>query len=163
MECMLFLENKNKERRVSTKIQIVAIADIVKSMCLGKGDFMEKIEEKKIPIIPFVIYLLGGYIVTGGLLLLLAFALYKLRISENTVSIIITLIYIVSTFLMGLVAGKKMKNKKFLWGLALGCTYFLILVMVSFLVNESLKDVTNNLLTSFLLCGGSGMLGGMLS
>ena len=35
--------------------------------------------------------------------------------------------------------------------------------LVSLIVNHSIKDVSSNLLTTFFLCAGAGMLGGMLS
>ncbi len=103
--------------------------------------------------------MLAAYILTAGLLLLLALMLYRFGLSEKTVSICIIVIYIVVTFL----AGKRMGEKKFLWGLAMGCLYFLILTAVSLIVNKGMEDAAGNLVTVFMLCGGSGMLGGMIS
>lgn len=107
--------------------------------------------------------MLAAYLLTAGLLLLLALMLYRFGLSERVVSICIIIIYIAVTFLAGLIAGKRAGEKKFLWGLAMGCTYFLILTAVSFAVNKGVGDDMGNLVTVFLLCGGSGMLGGMLS
>ncbi len=107
--------------------------------------------------------MLAAYLVTAGLLLLLALMLYRFGLSEKVVSVCIILIYIVVTFLAGFIAGKRAGEKKFLWGLAMGCTYFLILTAVSLAVNKGMGDDVGNLVTVFLLCGGSGMLGGMLS
>ena len=64
--------------------------------------------------------MLAAYILTAGLLLLLALMLYRFGLSEKTVSICIIVIYIVVTFLAGLLAGKRMGEKKFLWGLGMG-------------------------------------------
>lgn len=107
--------------------------------------------------------MLAAYLLTAGLLLLLALMLYRFGLSERVVSICIIVIYIVVTFLAGLIAGKRAGEKKFLWGLAMGCIYFLILTAVSLAVNKGMGDDMGNLVTVFLLCGGSGMLGGMLS
>lgn len=107
--------------------------------------------------------MLAAYLVTAGLLLLLALMLYRFGLSEKVVSVCIILIYIAVTFLAGFIAGKRAGEKKFLWGLAMGCIYFLILTAVSFAVNKGMGDDIGNLVTVFLLCGGSGMLGGMLS
>lgn len=107
--------------------------------------------------------MLAAYIVTAGLLLLLALLLYRFGLSEKAVSIAIILIYIVVTFCIGFLAGKRAGEKKFLWGLAAGCIYFVILTVVSLIINRGIEDITSELLTVFLLCGGSGMLGGMLS
>ena len=107
--------------------------------------------------------MLASYLLTAGLLLFLALMLYRFGLSEKVVSICIIVIYIVVTFLAGFIAGKRAGEKKFLWGLAMGCIYFLILTAVSILVNRRMEDAMSNMITVFLLCGGSGMLGGMLS
>ena len=72
-------------------------------------------------------------------------------------------IYIAVTFLAGLISGKRAGKKKFLWGLAMGVAYYIILVIVSLIVNRGLQDVAGNLVTVFFLCAASGMLGGMVS
>lgn len=107
--------------------------------------------------------MLGAYILTAGLLLLLAFILYRFGLSEKVVSVCIIAIYIVVTFLAGLLAGKREGKRKFLWGLLMGVLYFGILTAVSLVVNKGLEDVAGNMLTVFFLCAGSGMLGGMFS
>lgn len=107
--------------------------------------------------------MLAAYILTAGLLLLLAFMLYRFRLSEKVVSICIIGIYIVVTFAIGLLAGKREGKRKFLWGLAMGVAYYVILVIVSLVVNRGLQDVAGNMVTVFILCAGSGMLGGMIS
>ena len=123
--------------------------------------------EKKIIDSGLVVYvmkcMLAAYILTAGLLLLLALMLYRFGLSEKTVSICIIVIYIAVTFLAGFIAGKRAGEKKFLWGLAMGCIYFLILTAVSLIVNKGMDDTMGNLVTVFMLCGGSGMLGGMIS
>ncbi len=107
--------------------------------------------------------LLFSYVLTAGLLLLLALILYRFSLQEKVVNICIILVYIAVTFLAGFIAGKRMGSRKFLWGLLMGVMYFAVLALVSLIVNHSLQDVGSNALTVFLLCGGSGMLGGMLS
>lgn len=107
--------------------------------------------------------MLAAYLLTAGLLLLLAFVLYRFGISEKVVSLCIIGIYITVTFLAGLLAGKKMEQKRFLWGLGMGCLYYIILVLVSLAVSHGFQDIAGNIFTVFFLCAGSGMLGGMLS
>ena len=124
---------------------------------MGKKEiYMEK-------VIFIIKCMLGAYILTAGLLLLLAFMLYRFGLSEKVVSICIIVIYIIVTFLAGLLAGKREGRKKFLWGLMMGVLYFGILVAVSLVVNRGLEDVAGNMMTVFFLCAGSGMLGGMVS
>ncbi len=107
--------------------------------------------------------MLAAYILTAGLLLLLAFMLYRFGLSEKVVSLCIIGIYIAVTFATGLLAGKRAPRRKFLWGLAMGTAYYVILVIVSLIVNRGLQDVAGNMVTVFFLCAGSGMLGGMIS
>ena len=64
--------------------------------------------------------MLGAYVLTAGLLLLLAFLLYRFGLSEKVVSICITAIYIIVTFFAGMLVGKREGKRKFLWGLAMG-------------------------------------------
>ncbi len=111
----------------------------------------------------FLKCLLISYLATAGLLLLLALLLYRFSLEEKIVSIGIIAIYIIVTFLAGFLTGKRMGTRKFLWGLLMGCIYFVVLVLVSLAVNHQLSDVASNFVTVLLLCGGSGMLGGMVS
>lgn len=107
--------------------------------------------------------MLAAYMLTAGLLLLLALMLYRFGLSEKVVSICIILIYIAVTFLAGFIAGKRAGEKKFIWGLVMGCVYFLILMVVSIIVNRGIEEPVSRMITVFMLCSGSGMLGGMLS
>lgn len=105
--------------------------------------------------------LLASYVVTGLLLLLIAGLLYKFQLDEGKIQIGIILTYILSCFAGGFLAGKMMKSRQFLWGVLLGLLYFLIMTLVSIAVNRELQDASSSFITSFLLCMGGGMLGGM--
>ena len=107
--------------------------------------------------------LLFSYILTGVMLVLLAFLLYKFGLSEKVVSIAIIVIYVAATVFAGFVTGKRMNSIRFLWGLFMGSAYFLVLTAVSFCMGEGGIQVGNSLLTTMVLCAGGGMLGGMLS
>ena len=107
--------------------------------------------------------LLASYVVTGLFLLFLAGLLYKFRMDEGKIQIGIILTYILSCFVGGFLAGKMMKSRQFLWGVLLGVLYFLIMTLVSLAVNRELQGSSSGFVTSFLLCMGGGMLGGMLS
>lgn len=107
--------------------------------------------------------LLFSYILTGGLLLLLALLLYKAGLSQKVVSVCIILIYVLATFFAGFITGKKLKNRKFLWGALMGGLYFLVLAVISLIVNRQLGALTSSFATTLVLCCGGGMLGGMLS
>ena len=107
--------------------------------------------------------LLSAYIVTAVLLMILSLFLYKMQLQEGTVRIGIIVIYAVSCFFAGFIAGKTEVKRQFLWGLLIGVLYFVVLVAVSVLVKHSLEDLLGRGITTLFICGGSGMLGGMLS
>lgn len=107
--------------------------------------------------------LLCAYIVTGVLLLVLTLLLYKAGLSEENVNAGIILTYVISTFSGGFVIGKLARVRKFLWGLLLGVVYFVLLLLISLGIYHSLQSDLMNLATTFLLCAGGGMLGGMIS
>lgn len=111
----------------------------------------------------FMKVLLFQYILTGLLLALLAFLLYKMGLGENIVSIAIIVIYVVATVFGGWMTGKKMESRRFLWGLLMGCAYFLLLTIISFVAGGDNLQVSNSFWTTLILCAGGGMLGGMLS
>ncbi len=107
--------------------------------------------------------LLLSYVITGILLLIMTFLLYKLELSAGMVSLGVVLIYVLASFCGGIVMGKHVGSKKYIWGLLIGVAYFIILLILSFGVNYSLGEVTRDVLTTLMICAGSGMIGGMLS
>lgn len=122
------------------------------------------VSKKYLPQILFVLKcLLFSYILTGGLLLLLSFLLYKLHLSEKVVNVCLILIYIGTSFFAGFMTGKKRGKRKFFWGALMGGAYFLVLFLVSIIVNRSFPQLSSDFTTTLLLCMGGGMLGGMLS
>ena len=138
-----------------------------KTICLDQEGKMEKkaagrqgIEQVAVHMVKAI---LCAYIVTGIMLLVLTLLLYKMRLSEQNVNARIILTYVISTFSGGFVAGKLMKRRKFLWGLLLGVLYFVLLLVISIGVYHSLDGEMVNLLSTFALCAGGGMLGGMVS
>lgn len=107
--------------------------------------------------------LLCAYVVTGILLVILTLLLYKAGLSEEIVNAGILLIYVISSFSGGFVMGKLAGNRKFLWGLITGTLYFLLLMAISLGLYHSVQADVMNIATTFLLCAGGGMLGGMVA
>lgn len=123
---------------------------------------MDKIGKNWTMGLPLLKILLFMYIVTGGLLLLLTVLLSKMQLSEGAVSIGIVAIYVISGFLGGLLAGKRMKSRKFLWGMVMGACYFLILAIGSIVFHKGLDMEMTRFATTLVLCIASGMVGGMV-
>ncbi len=124
---------------------------------------MERKREKDARVMWVLKSLLIAYVITGILLLLLAVALYKLELNEKAVSAAIVAIYIISTLLGGIIIGKFARVRRYLWGLGLGIGYFALLMLITLGVYHTLNTDASNLVTTFILCAGGGMAGGMLS
>ncbi|MCD8108551.1 MAG: TIGR04086 family membrane protein [Clostridiales bacterium] len=120
------------------------------------------IKKKNKPLI-ILSTLLIMYIITGLALLALALVLLKLQPEESVINIGIMAIYIISCLLGGLIAGKRIKERKFLWGVLTGAVYFLILLAGSFLLNRGISSDTVHIATTLVMCIAAGMIGGMIS
>lgn len=105
--------------------------------------------------------LLCAYVVTGIFLAALALLLYKAGLGEEMVNGGILLIYVISSFSGGFVMGKLTGNRKFLWGMLTGILYFVLLFVITLGMYRFVETDIVNLFTTFLLCAGGGMLGGM--
>ena len=122
------------------------------------------VSKKYMPQILFVLKcLLFSYILTGGFLLLLAFLLYRLHLSEKVVNVCMILIYVATSFFDGFITGKRKRTRKFFWGAVMGALYFAVLFVISAVVNHGFPQLSSDFTTTVLLCVGGGMLGGMLS
>lgn len=124
---------------------------------------MEQTAKQTPKMMSLVRGLIVAYLITGISLLVLALLLYKLSLDEGKVTIGIIVIYVLSCFLGGLFVGKKAGRQKFLWGMLLGLSYFLLLTAVSAVTEPGLASGWKGLVTSFVMCMGAGMLGGMIS
>lgn len=124
---------------------------------------MERQVQKDSKIMWMLKALLASYIVTGVLLLILTLLLYKLELNEKIVSAAIVGIYLVSTLIGGIIIGKLVRVKRYLWGMGLGVIYFGLLLLITLGVYRTLNQDAANLMTTFVLCMGGGMAGGMIS
>ena len=122
-----------------------------------------KSEGNSARLILFAKVLLAQYVVTGVVIIVLSFALLKWQASENVLQLAIIAIYILANFLGGLIIGKTLQKQKFLWGLIVGVVYFVILSLISFIINKSFYQDMPYAMTVLGICAGSGMLGGMVS
>ena len=107
--------------------------------------------------------LLASYIITGILLLILAFLVYKFELDEQVVIAGIVAIYVVSTFMGGYIIGKLTGAKKYIWGMIVGAVYFALLFLISYGVYREFNTNGISAITTAILCIGGGTLGGMLS
>ena len=124
---------------------------------------MDKILHQNNKFAPFIKGLLFSYIVTAFMLLLLSLLMLKLDLPGAVISGGVNLAYILSTFVGGFFVGKKLEQKKFLWGLVMGVLYFLVLMLVCLMMNSNTPLPLGGLFTVLMICGLSGRFGGMIS
>ena len=117
---------------------------------------MEHAEGNKKIVLKVLSTLLIMYILTGVALFVLAFLLYKMELTENIVTIGITAIYVVSGLLGGIIIGKRMKTRRFLWGIIMGAAYFLVLLIGSALLNRGLTSDMLHIGLTLVMCMGPG-------
>lgn len=119
--------------------------------------------EKENPTVAVIAALLMMYILSGILLLLLALILFKMEPGEMFIKAGVIVIYIVTGAVGGIFVGKRLKDRKFLWGLLTGSIYFLLLVLFSALLKQGFQMEVDKIITTWILCGASAMAGGMIS
>jgi len=124
---------------------------------------MNKIVHQNAKVFVLLKGLLISYIITAFMLLLLAFVMLKLDTPSIVISGGINFAYIISAFVGGFFAGKRIEQKKFIWGMIIGLMYFVILLVISLMMNRVSPIPVGNLLTVFIISVLSGMLGGMIS
>ncbi len=124
---------------------------------------MERQANKQSMVIPVMVILVTMYIITGILLLLLAFLMYRMELSEPVANGAIIAIYIISGFLGGFLIGKKVGVKKYLWGFLMGALYYGVLFLVGLLLHQSVDVDAVHLISTMVLCLLSSTAGGMIS
>lgn len=124
---------------------------------------MDKIFHRNTKWMALLKGLLFSYIITAFMLLLLSFLMLKLDLPSMIISGGINFAYIISAFIGGFFVGKKAEQKRFIWGLVLGVFYFVILLLISLMMNRVSPIPLGSLFTVFIICGLSGMLGAMIS
>lgn len=111
----------------------------------------------------FLITLILMYLLTGVLLFLLAVFMYQMDLSVQAAEIAIIVIYVIAGFVGGFLIGKRMKTRRYLWGVLIGTAYFAVLLLASLAVNGGKVEDSIQLLVTFVICAASSMIGGMVS
>lgn len=111
----------------------------------------------------FLKTLLISYIVTFVLLFLLAFVMYKMKLSAAEASWAVTVIYLLSCGIGGFLTGKRMGSRRLLWGLASGALYFVVLFVFSLLTSGGLESEMKDILTVLITCLAGSAVGAVMS
>lgn len=123
---------------------------------------MDKEEKKKSIGISLLTTLAKMYCFTGVLLVILAVLVWKMNLEENLVSIGVIVTYILSCLVGGLIIGKRVEKRRFLWGLLIGILYFVVLLAGTYAFEHSIESELNHLITVFVMCMASGMAGAII-
>ena len=111
-------------------------------------------------LLPVLKTTLAVVIFTITMLLLFALLTYKFHFSDAIVHTGILLLYFVGNFIGGLIIGKVKEERKFLWGILSGLSYFILL---SFLMLHEFYISPSSALTAFFCCIAGGFLGGIFA
>ena len=103
------------------------------------------------------------YGITAVLLFLLAFLVQQFDFKSGAISVGICIVYVISTFMGGFLAGKVQRTKKFIWGILMGLMYVIILLVITMITKHGFTAAMSDFVVNLLLCVGSGMIGGMIS
>ena len=103
---------------------------------MGTGLRLRARDAKENPAKVLAMVLFIMFIISALLLLFLALLLYRLELSEAVVKVAVIVIYIITGLTGGILMGKKIRDKKFLWGFVAGTVYFGILFAVSLIIKD---------------------------
>ena len=110
-----------------------------------------------------ILLLFVGFFITMTGVLALAFCLLLFPVSEETVDAGILVLYVLSCLAAGRIWCKRRLSKRILGGILIGMTYYLILLLTAVLGGVSTNVAVKDVITSMMICGASGALGGRLS
>lgn len=103
-----------------------------------------------------------AYIISAIVLVLLAFLMFKMEISEGVVRGVIIFAYVLSCFVSGMIVSSNREGRYYLWGMLQGVLYYVVLVTVSMICNRAVFTHISGIIPALFLCAFGGMLGGML-
>ncbi|MCI9537480.1 MAG: TIGR04086 family membrane protein [Eubacterium sp.] len=104
--------------------------------------------------------ILVAYVLTAVVLLVLSFIMYKCKMSMAGANGGILFTYVISCLAGGFLFSGGLEEKRYLGGGLLGLVYFAVVYCVSAVWNQSVAAQMPGMLTAFLVCIFSGMLGG---
>lgn len=107
--------------------------------------------------------LIVSYILTIILLFIIAVVVYKVGISDKVLNLLVVAVYIIATFVGGFYTGKKVEEKRFLWGALYGIMYISIALIISLLIGGAPGGAALQRVTKCIMCVAGGMLGAMVS
>lgn len=110
----------------------------------------------------FLRTLLVDIVISAVMALIIAFVMLQSGMKDETVKIYAVVIYAVSAFVGGVVAGKEMRVKKYIWGMISGLIYFGLIFIISAIISKK-TGMDGNVVKCLVASVFGGGLGGMIS
>ena len=107
--------------------------------------------------------LIASYVLTGILLVLSAFLMYKMQLGELQIRLFVILIYGVATIAGGFIYGKIRGCKRVFNGALIGALYFVLLILISCIANGGFESGIGKNMISLSICVVGGIIGGIIS
>ena len=104
--------------------------------------------------------LLVQIILSTVLVVILAFIVFELSLGDGIIRILA--IYGICSLVGGLILGKNIQKRKFLWGLVAGAIYIGLIMGISFIIRDETGGGAIGLGTGVAVALGFGTFGGML-
>lgn len=109
----------------------------------------------------FLLVLGVMFVCSAILLLLLTTIIWKMDGGGRLLSGGIIAVYVISCMIGGGMVGKVMGKQKFLWGMVIGVSYFLILLFIGIFMIRIPLSGNMQIISGGMICAISGMVGGM--
>ncbi len=103
------------------------------------------------------------FLISFLLISLAAIILWKTNLSASQMQPGIYAIYAISCLFGGFFAGRKLQEKRVLWGVILGLIYFLFLIILSALLLHTVPVLSAKALITLTLCILGGIIGAVIS
>lgn len=139
---------------------VESVNNEIPCICGQKQEMMTMNQKAK--AVKMIKSVIVAYILTAVVLLILSFIMYQCKLSVAGANGGILFTYVVACLVGGFLFSGSLEGKRYLGGGLLGVVYFAVVYCVSAVWNQSLLGQMPGMLTAFLICVFSGMLGGMI-
>lgn len=106
--------------------------------------------------------LLLQVVLSGVLVIILAFFVFRFSLGDGAIKFMILAIYGICSLIGGLILGRSMERRKFLWGLIAGAVYIGLIIGISFAVQGNVGNGLISMGVGIAVCLGCGTFGGMI-
>jgi len=107
--------------------------------------------------------LVASWIVGGLLLIIFSWGMYNFSLSDGYLKTFVGIIYFLTALVAGKSIGGAIGNKRFMWGIVGGLSFFLSIYIVSLCFSGKPMGFSLETLKSIGFCAVGGMMGGMIS